>query len=191
MRRDPTPHELVVELLRTLDEALNDTVSWTDGGGVRMMPSTYSMHSYPELESRLREMRDGPLRREWWHVSHRYLWGVETWIKVPYKRTEKGPMPLLPPRVEERIQGETHRVELDGSQVEHVMWVKVYRWSAQVNGMLVDAGVQHLTRSMYEGDTTQLSLPKPFLLRMLGIDRGPHGHAPGARPVPPEALTEA
>lgn len=189
--RDPTPQQLVIELLRTLDEAIDDTGSWTSNGGVRMMPPAYRLHSYPELEIRLREMREGPWRREWWHVSQRYLWGYTTWLKVPYARTVKGPRPQLPPRAEERIQGETHRIVV-GDQVRHVMWVKCYRWSDEANPLMVKAGVLRLVDIMYDGDTQRLSLPKPFLHRMLGIDRGStDGHAPRAREVEAHAHAEA
>lgn len=177
--RDPTPAELVVELLTTLEEALYDTASWTDGTGVRMMPGTYSLHSYPELEARMREMRDGDMRPQWWHVSSRYLWGKMTWLRVPYRRTVKGNMPLLPGRTEELIQGPITRLELPGG-VEHTMWVKCYVWGAEVNPLAVSEGVDYLVTHMYEGDTTKLSLPDPFLWRMLGIDRGEsNGRSPG------------
>jgi hypothetical protein len=169
MHRDPTPSEKVRELLRTYNEALHDTAPWTSGGGVRMMPGTYSLYSYPELEHRMRQMATS-MKQEWWHTSARYWWGNERWLKVPYRRTTKGPVPILPSRCEERIQGEVIRIEF-GAQVQHAMQVKCYVWSDAVDEKLVVRGIERLVTTMYDGDTTRLSLPEPFLWRMLGIEK--------------------
>jgi len=175
----------VRELLRTLDEAIHDKVTWGEAGGVRVMPGTYSLHSYPELEARMRDMRDGLMRPQWWHVSSRYLWGNTQWVRVPYRRTLRGPTPQLPPRAEERIQGETERILLPGGVVEHVMWVKCYAWSDAVIPEFVNQGVDVLVETMHGGDTSKLLLPKPFLYRMLGLPGGEaSGRQAGASHVP-------
>jgi hypothetical protein len=149
-----------------------------------MMPATYSLHSYPELEWRMREMANSNMRPEWWHVSARFWWGTECWYKVPYRRTLKGPTPVLPPRSEELIQGEVTRIEV-GTQVHHVMWVKCYTWGREVDDQRVSRGVAQLVATMYGGDTTRLSLPNPFLWRMLGIEKGGRNGKPsGSGHVP-------
>ena len=181
--RDPTPSDLVVELLRTIDEALVDFVPWTDGGGVRLMPSTYRDGSYSELEARLREMRDGGQRSEWWHVSMRYRWGTVHRMVTRTRKTAKGRIPVLPPRSELLIAGETIG---GGLQV-----VQCYIWSGAVDDRLVRAGVDALVTLMYDGDTTKLRLPKPFLERMLGRERGGAYVQRQPSDVPSHPLAEA
>ena len=162
---DPTPGDLVVELLKTLDEALSDYVPWTDGGGVRLMPSVYREGSYGELEARLGDMRDGDMHREWWHVSARYLWGTIRRTQVNTRRTVKGRVPILPARCELHISGE---VTWPGP----LQTVQYYTWGSDVDQKLAARGIDHLVATMYGGDTTQLRLPAVFLWRMLGIERG-------------------
>lgn len=180
--RDPTPTDLVVELLRTLDDALIDFVPWTDGGGPRMMPSTYSQASYPELEARLIEMRDSPLYSQWRHVSMRYRWGAIRRDVVRTRKTAKGRVPIMPPRSELRISGEV----IDGG----LQVVQYYTWSAEVNLALVSDGVAHLVTVMHDGDTGKLKLPLPFLHRMLGLEGGTHDE-PRARDLQDHPLAQA
>lgn len=188
MKRDPVPSDLVVELLRTLDEALVDFAPGAEGGGVRLMPSTYTQGSYPELERRLREMRDSQRwRREWWHTSSRYLWGSYRWLKVPYRKTAKGPQPWIPDYAEERIQGDVVQVRRNG-HIENYMWVKCYVWSDQASLSLAREGVSRLVATMYQGDTTRLRLPKPFLDRWLG---GRNESQPGVVYIPSAQVAAA
>ena len=164
--RDPTPRDLVVELLRTLEEAQSDFVPWTDGGGVRLMPSTYTQGSYAELLDRLAEMRDNGHRSEWWHISSRYLWGTIKRDYLSTRKTTKGRIAVMPPRCETPLI------------VGEVVWpgglqqVQYYTWAERVDLKIVDRGIDHLVATMYGGDTTKLRLPDPFLWRLLGIERG-------------------
>ena len=181
--RDPKPVDLVVELLRTLDEALVDFVAWSEGGGVQLMPSTYREGSYAELEARLREMRDGDQRAEWWHVSMRYRWGMVQRIVTRTRKTAKGRIPILPPRCELLVTGETIS---GGLQV-----VKCYTWSGAVDDQLVRTGVRRLVALMYDGDTQKLRLPKVFLERMLGLERGGAHVQRQPSDIPSHPLAEA
>ena len=167
--KNPAPADLVIELLKTLDEALTDFVPWTDGGGVKLMPSAYREGSYIELETRLREMRDGEYHREWWHISERYLWGKIKRSPVRTRKTVKGRIPILPPRSELEIAGESIG---GGLQV-----VQYYTWRSTVDPKVVERGIARLVLTMYDGDTTQLRLPNIFLWRLLGIERGDHGQS--------------
>ena len=130
-----------------------------DGGGVVQMPVLYKHGSYQELEHRLTEMRDThPVER--WHVLERYVRGAShRRMVVPSRKTRQGRVPELPPRSELRIQGEVLEKGL--------MVVYCYVWSEQVEPHLVDRGMDILADKMYRGDTTRLTLPKPFLDRLV------------------------
>lgn len=148
----------VIELLRTLRDVQEEWNPGSAGDGVRLMPSDYSQHSYPELERRLRQLQEEN-RQQWWHVSMRYRWGdPEKRLIVTSRKTRQGRIPLLPPRTELLIQGETLEKGL--------MWVKCYEWSEQVDPIIVTAGVDRLTEMMYGGQWWKLTLPKPILERL-------------------------
>src|SRR6187401_2180444 len=132
--RTPRSRALVVELLRTLDDARNDVngTGANSGGGVIQMPVLYHHGSYQELERCLGELREGQ-RQLWWHLSMRYRWGnPNTRLIVHSRKTRQGRTPLLPERSELRIQGETLERGL--------MVVHCYTWSDEVKPTLVDAG---------------------------------------------------
>lgn len=154
---------LVVELLRTLDDALNDTngSGSSSDGGVIQMPVLYHHGSYQELERCLRTMRDD-YRTQWWHLSMRYRWGdPHRRLLVPSRKTRQGRIPLLPPRTELRIQGET--------LAKGLMLVYCYCWDDRVSQRMVDRGVETLTGLMYGGQWWRLTLPKPFLERLEAV----------------------
>lgn len=174
--REPTPSDLVIELLRTLDEAQSDWDPRAGGGGVIRMPSLYNEGSYQELETCLQHMRDDALwRRPWWHASMRYRWGNEQRIVVRSRKTSKGRVPILPARSELRITGE--------SLGSGLMVVQVYTWSDAVDNGQVHVGVTRLLATMHNGDTTRLRLPVPLLYRMLGTE--PRDAAEGRTYVQP------
>ena len=157
----PRPQDLVIELIRTLDEAREDgSLANGDGGGAIQMPVLYKHGSYSELERRLAEMREGVWRREWWHASQRYRYGdPHRRLVVRSRKTRQGRVPELPPRAELRIQGET----IGGG----LMVVYCYVWSERVEPQVASAGIDRLVALMYGGDTTRLTLPHPFLDRLL------------------------
>ncbi len=164
---------LVVELLRTLGDALSDgSLSKGDGGGVIQMPVLYKHGSYQELERCLREMRDNGQRREWWHVSSRYCWGSIRRHPVPSRLTRQGRVPVLPLRSELLIQGESlGKLTADGPVL---VVAQYYTWDEGVEPKIVDSGLGTLTEMMYGGDTTRLRLPLPFLRRLEGHGVEPH-----------------
>lgn len=123
------------------------------------MPVLYHHGSYQELERCLREMRER-YRTAWWHTSMRYRWGdPHKRLVVPSRKTRQGRVPLLPERTELRIQGET----LD----KGLMVVWCYEWAEEVNPQMVDRGLDILTSLMYGGEWWRLTLPKPFLDRLV------------------------
>jgi len=160
----------VVELLRTLVEAENAWHSGSSGGGVRLLPSIYNEGSYAELERCLDTMRDGAQRREWWHVSSRYLWGKEHDQLLRYRRTTKGPIPELPPRSELLISIEV--------QPKSLMLTRLYTWSDRVEHQLVEQGLDHLLAMMYNGDTQRITLPRELLYLALGKEPINGKHSP-------------
>lgn len=163
---EPTPRDLVVELLRTLDLAQTDWNPGSNGVGVIQMPSLYQQGSYQELECRLAEMRDSEWRPYWWHLSMRYRWGSIVRIPVPSRKTHKGRVPILPPRSELLIQGET----LAAEQGEVRMLVQLYSWSEEVELEKVEVGLTRLLATMYGGNTSKVQLPLVLLYQLLGID---------------------
>ena len=158
--RELRPKDLVVELLRTLREAREDWHFGSNGGGVQLMPTTYSQGSYRELERCLWLMRE-ERRKLWWHTTMRYLYGTENFVLVNSRKTVKGRIPVMPNRSELLIAGEW----IGGN----VMQAKVYTWSTAVEPRLCEQGVAWLLTEMYHGDTTQLALPLPFLYRAMGM----------------------
>jgi len=174
-----TARDLVVELLRTLVQAENAWHSGSGGGGVIRLPSIYNEGSYAELERSLIQMRDGPSRRLWWHLSSRYLWGLERNEVVRYKRTTKGPLAELPPRSELLIAIEVLPKAL--------MLVRLYTWSKDVDPKLVDKGLEELLGLMYGGNTEKIQLPQELLYLALGKEP-PNGNRPRASKVPSTPL---
>ena len=125
------------------------------------MPVLYKHGSYKELERCLSQMRER-YRRQWWHTSMRYRWGdPDKRLVVTSRKTRQGRVPVLPERAELRIQGET----LD----KGLMVVHCYVWGEEVDQHQANVGVALLTEMMYGGDTTRLTLPMPFLDRLLGV----------------------
>ena len=174
-----TSRDLVVELLRTLSEAENAWHTGSGGEGVIRTPTIYREGSYAELERCLIQMRDGHLRREWWHLSSRYLWGMEHNEVVRYKRTTKGPLAELPPRSELLISIEVLPKTL--------MLVRLYTWSPEVDPRMVDQGLDELLGLMYGGDTEKIQLPQELLYLALGKEP-PNDHRPRASKVPSAPL---
>lgn len=162
--RTLTPRDLVVELVRTLDEASVDWDWRSGGGGVIRMPTLWRDGSYQELERCLSEMRERS-RVQWWHLSMRYRWGWETLRPVRTRKTKHGREPELPPRSELLITG----ASVPGSTL---VLVKLYVWSEEVKPTHVEEGVDWLVKEMYGGDTSRLTLPQPLLYRALGLERG-------------------
>ena len=126
------------------------------------MPSTYTDGSYAELERVLWLMRDS-VKMLWWHTTQRYIYGAESLILVNSRKTIKGREPVMPPRSELLIAGEW----IGGN----LMQAKVYAWSPAVVPTIADQGVDWLLGALYEGDTTRIQLPLPFLYRAMGVDR--------------------
>lgn len=156
-----TPADLVTELLRTLEEAQTSWDPRSGGGGPILMPTLYHDGSYRELQDRLSEMRDDRgWRRPWWHVSYRYRWGRVIRTTVKARKTARGPEPILPARSELLVVGSA-----TGDGVE----VRLYVWPEYVDDGAATAGVARLVATMYDGDTTRLRLPEPFLWRRLGL----------------------
>lgn len=165
MRR-VTASDLVIELLRTLDEARSDWDARSDGEGVLLMPSAYTYGSYRELERRLDEMRDagGELRELWWHTCLRYRWGTRRRAWVAAARTKRGVVPLSPTGSEVLVMGE---VAGDGPTLRAQVILRA--WDQRADDALAGRGVAHLLTTMYAGDTARIRLPIPYLHRLLGI----------------------
>lgn len=161
--RNPSSADLIVELIRTLDEARTDQHPSGDGGGVIQMPVLYTHGSYAELERRLAEMRDSEFRQQWWHLSMRYRWGCVRRLHVRSRKTRKGRVPEIPARTELRI--------IEGMSIDGLVWVHCYLWSDRVEPRFVNAGVRRLLATMYDGDTSKLTLPREFLERLLSTER--------------------
>jgi hypothetical protein len=160
--RELQPRDRVVELLRTLREAREDWHWGSGGGGVHLMPSTYTEGSYAELERLLAVMRSSQ-RLLWWHTAYRYIYGATPTIVVNSRKTIKGREPVMPPRCELLISGEW----VGGN----LMVAKVYTWSERVDPRFVNEGVDWLLDNLHEGDTQQIQLPQVFLYRAMGVDR--------------------
>lgn len=178
-----TPRDVITELLTTLELAEHDWNPGSLGDGVRGMPSLYRQGSYAELERCLDEMRDDlAWRQPWWHVTHRYVFGLDVRIRVPYRRTLKGPMPNMPGRTELLFVEEI----LDSK----TMVVRGYRWHERVEQQHVDAGLDRLLSTMYDGNTSRIHLPRELLYRALGKEP-PDGKQLRASGLPSETLTAA
>jgi hypothetical protein len=162
--RLPSARDRVVELLRTLDDAREDRSWGGSGGGVIQMSVLYKHGSYQELEERLWEMRDNGLRRLWWNLCARYRWGSVIRQPLPSIKTRQGRKPVLPPRSELRITGETLGTSVGGPVL---MVVQYYQWPDSVEPRYVDAGIDHLLQSMHGGDTSKITLPKEFMERLM------------------------
>lgn len=144
-------------LLRTLADALVDWQPSADGSGVTFMPSMYHEGSYAELERALAEMRESGHRPQWWHVCHRYRWGVEQWLVAPVTRTQTGQIIHLPANTELVASG-------PAVGPKHAL-VRVYRWHDRVRPVLVAEGVEWLVLNMYQGDYGRINLPRSVLDR--------------------------
>lgn len=155
----------VIELLKTFNEARVTYGRGSTGNGVILMPSMWHEGSYAELEQRLKQMREGKQRPLWWHLSHRYRWGVERTILCPVVRRRLGPEFVLP-RFTELVAG--------GPAVgsKHAI-ARVYSWSEKVDDATVGKGVRVLTDLMFDGDWTRIELPKVVLQRLLGLPMEP------------------
>lgn len=148
----------VIQLLKTLRLAETDWDPRSNGNGVIRMPSLYREGSYAELEARMRDLRDAH-KFLWTNVNRRYSY--DTWVPrerhvVRSRRTVKGRVPDLPPRSELVIQGEV--IPNTGGLME----VYVYAWSIHTDQKAADRGVKCLTESMYEGDTSRITVPLPL-----------------------------
>lgn len=146
-----TAESRVQWLLRTWYDVREGYGRDSTGQGVRMMPSDWARHSYPELERRLIDMRDDGHRREWWHATRRYRDTERVVLDVPVFRSTRGPVPLLPAHC-----------ELAGGAVwtgDKRARVIVRRWPATVNLSMAEAGVAHLVKVMYGGDVQRIVLP--------------------------------
>lgn len=169
-----TPRDVVVELLRTLEEAATSWDSRASGGGVLLMPSLWNEGSYAELQLRLGEMRDDPRwRPAWWHASHRWRWGETRKVVVPVRQTRSGVAPVLPRFTELVALGQTF---WDEAGRRRVMEVRLYRWSEYVDLERAELGATRLVERMHGGNTELLRLPSTFLWRRLGVP------APDERP---------
>jgi hypothetical protein len=166
----------VIELLRTLWEVQQTYNSGSGGGGVQLMPSDYANNSYPELERCLGEMRNNGRRQLWWHLSARYRWGSEHIKPLPTVKTRQGRKPILPPRCELLIAGETLGTSPGGPVL---MVVKYKQWLDGADPRYVEAGLDHLVSSMHGGDTSQIALPKEFMERLMSDVEPQQSHLPG------------
>lgn len=155
-----TPEQRVVELLRTLNDALVSYGAASTGDGVRLLPSMYSEGSYQELEDRLRDLRE--MRRPlWWHVSHRYRWGVEKLIVARVIRRLEGPEFVLPPNCELIAGG--------ASLGSKAAVARVYAWSPEVDRKKAGEGVSALVSLMFGGDVERIVLPGDVFRRAMGL----------------------
>jgi hypothetical protein len=156
-----TASDRVVLLLRTFYEAREYWDPRSAGDGPRLMPSVWHEGSYPELEFRLAELRDGPRRKLWFHVTRRYRDGEWVTIDVPVIRTLRGPSFVLPPCCESVVGG--------ASLSDRVSRVKCYRWRSDVDQATADRGIEVLVESMYEGERERIQVPDVFYRRALGL----------------------
>ena len=156
-----THHQRLIELLRTLDDARTAWHPNTTGDGPILMPSMWNEGSYPELEHQLAQLRDNPnTRNSWWHLSHRYRWGITHKETVPCRRTRLGPIPRLRPNTELVSAGTIH-----GNHQAII----VYEWRTDVNQAAVDAGLDNLLERMHGGQPHQIKLPLEVYCRATGI----------------------
>jgi hypothetical protein len=125
------------------------------------MPSVWHEGSYAELERRLCELRDGPDRPLWFHVTRRHRDGEIVTLEVPVIRTLRGPSFHLPPCCE-LIAG---AVKLSDQRTS----VRCYRWRSDVNEELATAAIQLLTWIMYSGRRDRIVVPDVFYRRALGL----------------------
>jgi len=156
-----TAEQRVILLLRTYYEAREGWDSRSSGGGVRLMPSAWHEGSYVELERCLADLRDGENRPLWFHTTRRYRDGEHVSLQVPVHRTRLGPSFVLPACCE---------LEAGASNVtDRYASVKVYRWRSDVRDGLAEAGVQHLTASMFQGRHWRITVPDVFYRRAVGL----------------------
>lgn len=178
-----SPRALVVELIKTLEEAESCYNPGNGDGGPLLMPSLYSEGSYSELERRLDEMRDSvQWRRAWWNLTQRYLVGAVVSVDVGYRRTIKGPHPLLP--------GRSELLFVESMLGNRLMRIRVYRWDNRVEDAYVEVGLARLLATMYDGETQRIHLPLEFLYRALGKEL-PHGTTKADQPSESIVPTQA
>jgi len=153
--------QVLTELLRTLADAQTAWDARSGSGGVLLMPSPYHEGSYAELERRLAAMRDHPRQRTyWWHLSHRYRWGITHREHLPYRSTRQGPRPRLRPCTELVSAGPT--------QGKHMACI-VYEWRPEVQPLLVETGIDLLLATMHAGNPARIRLPQAAWERLLGV----------------------
>ena len=158
-----TPTQLVIALLRTLTDVQQSWDPRSGGDGARLMPRAYHEGSYQELERCLRHMRHHH-RPMWWHVSHRYRWGIERWAIIGYHRTRQGPIPHPPNRHSEVVI-------VGGTLPRHTMRAKLYEWDPDVDPDTVDQGVRWIVSSMHRGNTGRIKVPAELLAHLMGVAR--------------------
>jgi len=156
-----TAQERVVLLLRTFYEARESYGAGSVGDGVRLMPSVWHEGSYPELEFRLAELRDGRGRRLWFHSTRRYRDGEWVTLDVPVVRTRRGPSFTLPPCCESVVGA--------ASLSDRVSRVKCYRWRSDVDQATADHAIGVLIEMMYDGSRERIQVPEVFYRRALGL----------------------
>jgi len=156
-----TASERVVLLLRTFYEAREWWDLRSGGNGVRLMPSVWHEGSYPELEFRLAELRDGRGRPLWFHSTRRYRDGEWVTLDVPVVRTRKGPSFTLPACCESVVGA--------ASLSDRVSRVKCYRWRSDVNQATADHAIGVLVELMYGGRRERIQVPDVFYRRALGL----------------------
>jgi hypothetical protein len=153
--------ERVILLLRTFYEAREYWDGRAAGEGVKLMPSVWHEGSYPELEDRLIELRDGRGRALWFHATRRYRDGEWVTLRVPVARTLRGPVLQLPPHCELAVGA------ADISERE--VTVKCYRWRSDVKQATADLGIDTLVKRMYKGRRDRIIVPDAFFRRALGL----------------------
>ena len=159
--RTLTHRQTLIELLRTHHDARTAWDTRSGGGGALLMPSLYHEGSYAELERRLADMRDDQLyRQRWWHLSHRYRWGIVRRDTVPCRRTRRGPIPRLRPHTELVSAGPIH-----GQRMSCL----VYEWRPDVQPHQVELALDHLLATMHGGLSYRIMLPPEVFQRALGL----------------------
>ena len=171
-----THRQVLIELLRTHNDARTAWDTRAGGGGPVLMPSPYHEGSYQELEHRLAQMRDDPMyRRRWWHLSQRYRWGITHREVVPCRRTRQGPVPRLRAHTELVSQGEVH-----GQRMACI----VYEWCPEVNPYYVEQALDRLLATMHGGRAYRIRLPLAEFQRAIGVAPDERSTRAGAPTLP-------
>lgn len=129
---------VITEMLRRYAEA-SETMNKGDRGdgtAVTGMPRTWN-RSYRNLERLLKQMRE-ERKKQWWHLTERYLRCQERKVEVRVQKTIKGPVLRLPPHSELGAGAP----EIKGSTAT----VKLIVWTPAVRKHVVDLGLLWLAR---------------------------------------------